>query len=122
MLLPPHDLGVQSPSLRYTAGPVMADAALGTKRKCLSCGAPFFDLRHDPIICPKCEAVFTPIPVPRSPIYKKTRPPIDAPATTVGQAVGDADEKPDGDDREITDDPDDAEPAEEPDDDILPLE
>ena len=28
----------------------------GTKRTCNSCGAKFYDLRRDPIICPKCDA------------------------------------------------------------------
>jgi uncharacterized protein (TIGR02300 family) len=32
----------------------------GTKRICQSCSAPFYDLRRDPIVCPKCEAVFDP--------------------------------------------------------------
>ena len=30
----------------------------GIKRTCQSCGARFYDLKHDPIICPKCQAVF----------------------------------------------------------------
>jgi uncharacterized protein (TIGR02300 family) len=30
----------------------------GNKRICQSCGASFYDLRRDPIVCPKCEAVF----------------------------------------------------------------
>lgn len=30
----------------------------GIKRTCQSCGVRFYDLRHDPIVCPKCEAVF----------------------------------------------------------------
>ena len=33
---------------------------LGTKRRCNSCEAKFFDLNTDPIICPKCLAVFIP--------------------------------------------------------------
>jgi uncharacterized protein (TIGR02300 family) len=32
----------------------------GVKRQCLSCGARFYDLKKDPIICPKCETVFDP--------------------------------------------------------------
>ena len=106
-------------SRRRAAGPNMADAALGTKRKCLSCGAPFFDLRHDPIICPKCQAVFTPMPMPRSPTHKKMQSLVEAAPPTLlkAEAEGDAD-----DEREITDNPDDSEAAEEADDDILPLE
>jgi len=32
----------------------------GFKRTCLSCGAKFYDMKKDPIVCPKCEAVFDP--------------------------------------------------------------
>ena len=32
----------------------------GTKRMCLSCGAKFYDLLKEPIICPKCETEFEP--------------------------------------------------------------
>ena len=28
----------------------------GTKRSCWDCGADFYDLRRDPIVCPKCGA------------------------------------------------------------------
>lgn len=33
-------------------------AARGTKRTCQSCGARFYDLNRDPIICPVCGAEF----------------------------------------------------------------
>jgi uncharacterized protein (TIGR02300 family) len=33
---------------------------LGTKRLCANCGAKFYDLGHDPIVCPKCSTVFEP--------------------------------------------------------------
>ncbi len=36
----------------------MAKPELGTKRQCHSCGAKFFDLNKDPIVCPKCGAIF----------------------------------------------------------------
>ena len=36
----------------------LAKAELGTKRQCQNCGAKFFDLNKDPIICPKCATVF----------------------------------------------------------------
>ncbi|MBE9552875.1 MAG: TIGR02300 family protein [Proteobacteria bacterium] len=38
----------------------MAKPEWGTKRICQSCSAPFYDLRRDPIVCPKCAAVFDP--------------------------------------------------------------
>jgi uncharacterized protein (TIGR02300 family) len=36
----------------------MAKPEWGVKRQCLSCGARFYDLNHDPIACPECGAVF----------------------------------------------------------------
>jgi uncharacterized protein (TIGR02300 family) len=36
----------------------VAKPELGTKRQCQNCGAKFFDLSRDPIICPKCATVF----------------------------------------------------------------
>jgi len=32
----------------------------GMKRICGGCGAPFYDLMRDPIVCPKCGATFDP--------------------------------------------------------------
>src|SRR5258708_27394780 len=34
--------------------------AWGSKRQCQECGARFYDLNKDPIICPKCHKVFEP--------------------------------------------------------------
>lgn len=36
----------------------MAKVELGTKRQCQNCGAKFFDLNKDPILCPKCGTAF----------------------------------------------------------------
>jgi uncharacterized protein (TIGR02300 family) len=36
----------------------VAKVELGAKRQCQNCGAKFFDLNKDPIICPKCGTVF----------------------------------------------------------------
>ena len=36
----------------------MAKPELGTKRQCRSCDNRFYDLNRDPILCPKCGAVF----------------------------------------------------------------
>ena len=36
----------------------MAKPELGTKRLCGSCGAKFYDLSKDPILCPKCGTAF----------------------------------------------------------------
>ena len=35
----------------------MAKPELGTKRLCSNCGAKFYDLNKDPIVCPKCHTV-----------------------------------------------------------------
>jgi uncharacterized protein (TIGR02300 family) len=35
----------------------VAKAELGTKRLCANCGAKFYDLNKDPIVCPKCQTV-----------------------------------------------------------------
>ena len=36
----------------------MAKPELGLKRQCLHCGAKFYDLNRDPIVCPKCGEIF----------------------------------------------------------------
>lgn len=38
----------------------MVKPAWGTKRTCQSCDAKFYDLCRNPIICPKCGAVYDP--------------------------------------------------------------
>jgi uncharacterized protein (TIGR02300 family) len=35
----------------------VAKPELGTKRLCTNCGAKFYDLSKDPIVCPKCHSV-----------------------------------------------------------------
>jgi len=36
----------------------LAKPELGAKRQCQNCGAKFFDLNKDPVVCPKCGTVF----------------------------------------------------------------
>jgi uncharacterized protein (TIGR02300 family) len=38
----------------------VAKPDLGTKRLCGNCGAKFYDLSKDPIVCPKCQTVMVP--------------------------------------------------------------
>ena len=45
-------------SILRSAAEKLAKPELGTKRQCQNCGAKFFDLNKDPIVCPKCETVF----------------------------------------------------------------
>jgi uncharacterized protein (TIGR02300 family) len=42
----------------------LSKATRGTKRSCLSCEVRFYDLARDPIVCPACSAVFTPVVQP----------------------------------------------------------
>jgi uncharacterized protein (TIGR02300 family) len=57
---------------------IVAKPELGTKRLCANCGAKFYDLSKDPIVCPKCATVFVP------PVASRARPepvaPVVAPA------------------------------------------
>jgi uncharacterized protein (TIGR02300 family) len=56
----------------------MAKMEWGTKRTCPNCGARYYDLSHDPIVCPKCGSAFDPeallktrrvrVPVPVEPV------------------------------------------------------
>ena len=43
----------------------MAKPELGTKRLCAGCGAKFYDLSKDPIVCHKCSTVFVVAPSAR---------------------------------------------------------
>src|SRR6516162_6133668 len=45
-------------SILRAAAEKLAKPELGTKRQCQNCGAKFFDLNKDPIVCPKCGTVF----------------------------------------------------------------
>src|SRR5579864_918821 len=40
--------------------PALAKPEWGTKRICPSCGARYYDLMRDPIVCPKCSTPFDP--------------------------------------------------------------
>ena len=44
----------------------MVKPAWGMKRTCQGCGAHFYDLQKDPIICPKCATVYDPDAVSRT--------------------------------------------------------
>jgi uncharacterized protein (TIGR02300 family) len=45
-------------SILRPAAEKLAKPELGTKRQCQNCGAKFFDLNKDPIVCPRCGTVF----------------------------------------------------------------
>lgn len=59
----------------------MAKPEWGTKRICPSCGARYYDLMHDPIVCPKCSTAFDPEALlrarrarPAAPVEKAVEP------------------------------------------------
>jgi uncharacterized protein (TIGR02300 family) len=118
----------------------VAKPELGTKRLCGGCGAKFYDLSKDPIVCPKCSTVFEPAPTsrsrpdvaPRAPVVEEE---VAAPETPEAEFVSleEADKeaegaKPaagEGDDVEVEDEPlDDAAfivPEEEEEDDVTDI-
>lgn len=49
----------------------MAKPEWGTKRICPSCGTRYYDLMHDPVVCPKCATPFDPEAFLRS---RRSRP------------------------------------------------
>jgi uncharacterized protein (TIGR02300 family) len=50
----------------------VARPELGTKRQCQTCGAKFYDMSKDPILCPKCGTVFQAVML-RAPVAAKAR-------------------------------------------------
>jgi uncharacterized protein (TIGR02300 family) len=67
----------------------------GTKRICQSCSAPFYDLRRDPILCPKCGAVFDPEAILKSRKVKGVEETVEPPkkkAAEPEEAVDDEEE------------------------------
>ena len=59
----------------------MAKPELGSKRQCQHCGAKFFDLNRDPIVCPKCGTVFQGAPGRAQAAEAKEEEIDEAPAT-----------------------------------------
>jgi uncharacterized protein (TIGR02300 family) len=64
----------------------VAKAEWGTKRTCHTCGARFYDLRRDPIVCPVCGAVHDP---DRQPRPRRPGPSIKEEPALVTRIVGD---------------------------------
>src|ERR1700680_2558000 len=52
--------GKHRPAPKAEGFRIVAKPELGTKRLCANCGAKFYDLSKDPIVCPKCATVFVP--------------------------------------------------------------
>jgi uncharacterized protein (TIGR02300 family) len=52
----------------------VAKPELGIKRICGNCGTKFYDLAHDPILCPKCGTVYEIVAVPTRASAAKAAP------------------------------------------------
>ena len=72
----------------------MAKPELGTKRLCGNCGAKFYDLSKDPIVCPKCATVMAlaavaarPRPEPPRPAAVAAEEEVAAPETAEAEFV-----------------------------------
>jgi uncharacterized protein (TIGR02300 family) len=66
--------------------------AWGSKRQCQECGARFYDLNKDPIVCPKCHKVFEPEaakPSRRGRPQPAPKKPVPQPAPEAEAAEGD---------------------------------
>ncbi len=105
----------------------MAKAEWGSKHRCTSCGAKFYDFNKSPLICPKCGAENRPevLLKPKrtsaeSRPAKPARPPVEAAAKAKDELAVDAAE-PD-DDKVVADDDDDLGVVVEDDDDDLTLD
>jgi uncharacterized protein (TIGR02300 family) len=59
----------------------VAKPELGTKRLCGNCGAKFYDLSKDPIVCPKCHTVLE-----LAAVSARARPEAAAPARAAAPA------------------------------------
>lgn len=92
----------------------MAKPEWGTKRICQSCSAPFYDLRRDPIVCPKCSAVFDPEAILKSRRLKGVEDAVATPKKEIKDPedildTDDEDAIVEGDDDDVLEDADDLE-------------
>jgi uncharacterized protein (TIGR02300 family) len=109
---------------------LMSKPEWGVKRTCLSCGARFYDLKHDPVICPKCDAEFDTMSLQKP---KRLRPSVDVKVANktapdkdedlidddADEDAADEDAATDDDDADIDDGDDDVIAAKEGDDGLL---
>ena len=79
----------------------MSKPEWGTKRTCQSCSAHFYDLRKDPIVCPKCGTTYDPEAVLKSRrgrVVEKVVPVKPAPEEELPDVEAEIDEAALGDD------------------------
>src|SRR5947207_15059694 len=86
--MPPARLTTLQP--RSEEEPLLAKPEWGTKRICPSCGARYYDLMHDPIVCPKCSTPFDPEALLRA-RRARPSPPVAKELEPVGAEGADAD-------------------------------
>jgi uncharacterized protein (TIGR02300 family) len=70
----------------------LAKLELGSKHQCQNCGAKFFDLNKDPIVCPKCGTVFQSVAARARPAAKAEEEEDTEVATPAGVEVVSLDE------------------------------
>ncbi len=61
----------------------MSKPELGTKRDCPSCGAKFYDLNKNPVVCPKCKHEYVPDAGTKTKRAKPAEKPKEKPAKRV---------------------------------------
>ncbi|MEX0838462.1 MAG: TIGR02300 family protein [Parvibaculum sp.] len=67
----------------------MSKPELGTKRDCPSCGAKFYDLNKNPVVCPKCKHEYVPDTGAKAKRAKPAEKPKEKPLKRVVVADGD---------------------------------
>jgi len=66
---------MEAPFFRAQGAIVVAKPELGIKRICGSCGAKFYDLARDSIVCPRCGTIYEAAAVPaRTPAAARPEP------------------------------------------------
>jgi uncharacterized protein (TIGR02300 family) len=75
----------------------------GLKRTCLSCGARFYDMCKDPIVCPSCQTVFDPEAVLRPRRSRAAPEPKPAPVKAAATQDDDDDDLVLDDDDDVVD-------------------
>ena len=77
----------------------MVKAEWGTKRICLNCGARFYDMNRDPIVCPACSTALDPV-VQSRPRRSRAAPKLAAVAVVADPAAAEVDDEVDADDED----------------------
>jgi uncharacterized protein (TIGR02300 family) len=87
----------------------VAKAEWGTKRICLNCGARFYDMNRDPIICPACSTALDAV-VQSRPRRARPAPKLAAVAVVADPVEAEVDDEVESDDEDeavVADDEDD---------------